>query len=221
MEQDPREIVTAEVFLGDKTDEGFRPVDIETSRGVTSTRWYFAPDSNVGVVYVGGVGGGFDSPAHDLYPRLCREFAAGGVHGLRVRFRNAVDLDEAAFDVMAGVAFMESQGVERLGFVGHSFGGAVVIRAATVAPSARTVVAISTQGHGAEVVTEMAENVSLLLLHGEGDQVLPPSMSEFVYSRAHEPKELRIIPEGSHVLDEVSEAVHEEVHDWLARELLR
>src|SRR5512138_2995126 len=87
-----------------------------------------------GVVLVGGVGGGFDSPSRDLYGRLQRLLPAEGMSVVRVRFRLPGDLDEAALDVRAGVAVLEARGVERIGLVGHSFGGAVVIRAAAGAP---------------------------------------------------------------------------------------
>lgn len=219
MSESTRETESAEVELGDKTEEGYRPVGIKTSRGVTATRWYVAPGANAGVIYVGGVGGDFDSPASGMYHRLCRDFVGEGLEGLRVQFRDPTDLDQAAFDVMAGIVFLESQGIARIGLVGHSFGGAVVIRAATVAEPVKTVVAISTQAFGTDVVPDLADDCSLLLLHGADDQVLAPTMSEWVYEQAHEPKELRILPKGSHVLDEIAEQVHAEVGRWLLREL--
>ena len=58
------------------------------------------------------------------------------------------------------------------GPVGHSFGGAVAIAAATMSPMAVAVVAISSQLDGAQNVNQLAPR-PLLLIHGTADTVLP------------------------------------------------
>lgn len=208
----------ARALIGGRDPDGFRQVRLETPRGTVELRWYDAAGATAAVAMVGGVGGGFDSPARGLYPRLSEDLRRRGVGALRVRFRNPVNLDEARFDLRAGIAFIEQHGVERLGLVGHSFGGAVALQAAVVEPAAKTVVTISTQGYGADAAAHLAADCSLLAIHGEADDVLDSALSEWVHSIAHEPKRLFLIPGGSHVLDESAERVYHEVSKWLFAE---
>jgi poly(3-hydroxyalkanoate) synthetase len=74
-------------------------------------------------------------------------------------FPLATDLCESVLDVIEGIHFLEQQGIESIGFLGHSFGGAVVIQATTAAVSSsdtvRTVVTLTTQSYGAESVSRM------------------------------------------------------------------
>lgn len=42
---------------------------LETSQGAVYTRYYPVENAHSGVIWVGGAGGGWDSPAMKLYPR--------------------------------------------------------------------------------------------------------------------------------------------------------
>ena len=114
-----------------------------------------------------------------------------GLACLRVRFRNPRELDEAVHDVVSGVAFVQQQGSTEFGFVGHSFGGAVVISAAAQMPTARAVVTLATQSYGTEAVSILNRRCATLVLHGTADAILPVEASQSVYARAHQPKELK------------------------------
>jgi pimeloyl-ACP methyl ester carboxylesterase len=199
--------------------EGYHPVTIETNLGNVACRYYEAGQTQRGMVCVGGVGGDFDSPAKGLYPRLCKDLMGNGIAGLRVRFRYPHNLVEATLDVLAGLSFLESQGITDTALVGHSFGGAVVIRAAAVAQSVRTVVTLATQSYGADVVVELPPDCSILLIHGTHDQVLPPSASEYVYRIAHQPKRLKLFKGADHGLDSVADEVYELVRGWIVEQL--
>lgn len=209
----------ATALVGERVTEGFRPVELDTPRGAVALQWYDVPAARVAAAFVGGVGGGFDTPARDLYPLLCRELAASGIAALRVRFRDPADLSEATYDLLAGLAFLEHHGAVVLGVVGHSMGGAVAIQAAAQDPLVRTVVTLSTQGYGAEPVADFPAERSILLLHGADDAVLPPLASERVYALAHGPKRLKVLPGAGHVLDEVAVEVHADVREWLLERL--
>jgi pimeloyl-ACP methyl ester carboxylesterase len=114
---------------------------------------------------------------------------------------------------------LEGRGIERIGLVGHSFGGAVVIEAAARTPQVATVVALATQAYG----TERADQLSprpLLLIHGVEDEILPAGSSRIVYERARAPKRIHLIEGARHVLDEAADEVHREVVGWLTHELL-
>jgi pimeloyl-ACP methyl ester carboxylesterase len=127
-------------------------------------------------------------------------------------------LRESALDVLAGITFLEDEGVDAVGLVGHSFGGAVVIQAAANHARVRTIVTLGTQSHGTEPVADLGPRCSLLLVHGTLDRVLPASCSRDVYALAREPRQLRLLPAG-HALDEVADDVFELVRDWLLLKL--
>jgi hypothetical protein len=56
---------------------------------------------------VGGIGGNFDTPADNLYPRLCEYLKLVGISSLRVRFRHSTDLAESVIDVILGLEFLK------------------------------------------------------------------------------------------------------------------
>lgn len=199
--------------------EGYRPVRARTSRGDLHFRWYPAAGATRAVVFFGGVGGGWDTPAEHLYPTLAQELVATGLSSLRVRFRHPGRLEECVLDVLAGIGFVSGEGIEQVAVVGHSFGGAVAIQAGVQSDRVRTVVTIATQSYGAECVDVLPATTSLLLLHGTDDPVLPPFCSEHLAELAHEPKRLVIFEGAGHCLDEVASDVRAVVREWLTSEL--
>lgn len=197
--------------------EAYDIVEIETDRGTTTCRYYEARGARSGVVMVGGTGGGFDTPARELYPRLANDLQNDRISTLRVQYRHPTDLVESAVDTILGTRYLEIQGVSAVGLVGHSLGGAVVIQAAANDPAVGVVVTISTQTNGTEPVAGLAGRAAILLVHGDADPVLPHRSSEEVYRRAHEPKRLIIYEGAGHTLDEVAESLSVEVKAWLLK----
>ncbi len=159
----------------------------------------------------------FDTPAQNLYPRLASTLQQEGIAGLRVRFRDPVNLSDSTYDVGCGIEFLRDHHHGRVVLIGHSFGGAVVIRSALASPDVAGVVTLSTQSYGADEVACLAP-CPLLLIHGEEDEVLPPACSVATYEAARKPKEINIVP-GGHVLDESAGQVFETVHQWVLRVL--
>lgn len=196
----------------------YRDVRLRTGPGPVVVRHYGLPGATSGVIMVGGVGGDFETPAHELYPRLAGVLQQEGIATLRVQFRDPIDLDDSTHDVLAGIEFAREHGIERVGLVGHSFGGAVVIQSALRSRAVVTVVTLSTQGFGTEGVEDLAPR-SILFIHGYEDEVLPPTCSIDAHSRAAEPKRLKLIPGARHRLDEAADEVLSTVHDWLSTEL--
>ena len=154
-----------------------------------------------------------------LYPRMCQTLLGDGIASLRVRYRQANDLEECVLDVLAGAAFLEAEGVTSVALVGHSFGGAVVINAAAFSPAVRTCVPMSTQTYGAEPARHLGPRCSLLLCHGTADEILPPSCSEYVFRIAKEPKELLLKDGARHGLDEWADELPTILRDWIHRQL--
>ena len=200
-------------------DETYEAVAVATNCGDVACRYRRTPEARAAALFVGGVGGGWDTPANGLYLRLAEDLSRAGIASLRVRFRHPTLLDEAVFDVLAGVAYLVDDAVERVALVGHSFGGAVVIQAGVLAEAVRTVVALSTQSYGADAARLLAPRCSLLLAHGKADTVLPPWCAEYVHEIAREPKRLVLYDDAGHGLEEVAEPVRELVRTWIVEKL--
>jgi pimeloyl-ACP methyl ester carboxylesterase len=182
-------------------------------------RYYQTEKSESGFIMVGGVGGGFDTPAKQLYPKLATALAEENISGLRIQFRHPTNLHESVQDVLTGIKFLESEDIKKIGLVGHSMGGAVVIQAGVAAKSVKTVVTLATQAYGAENVSSLSAGTSILLIHGANDPILPFESSTYVYSLAHQPKKLEILEGNGHTLDQSAEQVFQIVHAWLIAEL--
>ncbi|MHB8842518.1 MAG: alpha/beta hydrolase family protein [Candidatus Aquicultor sp.] len=201
------------------SEDGYEPVILVTGRRDISCRYYPVRGTRFAAIWVGGVGGDWDTPVRGLYPYLCEELRNHDIASLRVRFRYPTNHEESVYDVLAGISFLESEGITDIALTGHSFGGAVVIQAAVRSHSVKTVVTLSTQSYGANAVSELSPDCSILLIHGDQDMVLPSSSSQLVYNLAHEPKKLVILKGDGHSLDKSTQEVQELVHDWIIERL--
>lgn len=211
--EEPLEVAILDVKreLGDL----FELVRISTSRGRIDCHYYRAEKADKGVIMVGGIGGDFDTPAEGLYPRLCADLKENGISSLRVSFRHPTDLTEAVVDALVGLEFLKAEDIKVFGLVGHSFGGAVVVQVAFNEKSVKTVVTLATQSYGISPISILPESTSVLLIHGEADETLPPSSSVYAYNLAHEPKRIKTYENAGHGLKEVSDKVYAEVRDWI------
>lgn len=194
--------------------------EIRLAGGSLEARLYDAPNAESGIVWVGGLGGFWDGPAGDLYPRLCESLARQGIASLRIKVRHSTDLDESVADGLTGIEFFRDRGIRHIGLVGHSFAAAVVIRAAVYSTLPETVVALAPQSQGAEIVGQLPAHCSLFLLHGTDDEVVHVSNSEYLAALAHPPRRLLLLAGAKHRLDEAAADVHREVGAWL-RDRLR
>jgi len=214
------EVILKGIEPGPSTPE-YRALRLLTNRGTVSCRYYPVTKPMSAVIWVGGVGGDWDTPAQGLYPRLCESLRHKAIASLRVQFRQPGILEESVLDVLVGASYLKGEGVIRLGLVGHSFGGAVVIQAAAACQAVRTVVTLATQSYGAEAVEELGPRCSVLLLHGTADRILPARCTEAVYRMARDPKALRLFEDAEHGLDEVADRVETLISDWLVNQLQR
>ncbi len=171
-----------------------------------------------GVIWVCGAAGGLGGPSFGIYVDLARELAADGVTSLRLDFRSPGNLPMCVLDVLLGINFLVQEGIERVALVGHSFGGAVVIRAGVLSRTVRAVVGVSSQTYGAQRVGELAPK-PLLLVHGERDRNLSPDCSRHIYAWAGEPKELVIYPDNGHFLRECYDELFTLLKGWVLDKL--
>ncbi len=192
--------------------DGNLRVMIETTRG--EIRGILHPCANApgAVIYVGGAMGGFEGPANDLYGRLADRLKPR-LSGLRLHYRHPGEFQECVLDVLAGVSFFRGVGAGDVALVGHSFGGAVVIKAGELASSVSGVAALSSQLYGTRTVERLAK--PLLLVHGMRDGVLDYTASEDIHARAAEPKRIVLYADADHSLAQCAIELEELLTSWL------
>jgi fermentation-respiration switch protein FrsA (DUF1100 family) len=171
------------------------------------------------VLWVGGVGGGFDGPAGAMYKVLAGALVPEGIASLRLDYRDPRSLEQCILDVLVGIHFLEAQGITNVALVGHSLGGAVIIPAALQSPTVKTVVTIASQSYGTTGVEQLAPR-PILLIHGTADPVLPPTASEDIYRRARQPKKIVLVEGAGHSLEGAGPMARQTVKDWLTRTIL-
>jgi hypothetical protein len=196
----------------------FRHREVYTTRGLLSVLWHEpSADTLVGpaaIVACGGAMGGLLGPGHAFYHHLGERWSERGVRTLRVGYREPNNLDLCAHDLACGVEMARDAGAERVVVMGHSFGGAVAIRAAVVMPASVVgVVTFSTQSAGCEVAGALGGR-PLLLFHGDRDELLPSEASYMVQAIAGS-GDVVIIPGDGHLLGKSDELLAERLDEWL------
>lgn len=196
----------------------YRTLFLKTNHGTVETRYYPAPKARAGVLWLGGAGGGFDTPAHGLYPTLCRALQEAQIASLRVQYRTPRNLEGATQDTLAGASLLHQEGIKRLAVVGHSLGGAVAIRAAARNPAIRAVVGLAPQSYGTDEANLLRDR-AVLLLHGTADRILPYQCALAIQAKAPH-AEVVLLPGAGHVLDEAADDLRARLPAWLKHALI-
>ncbi|MBE0609987.1 MAG: dienelactone hydrolase family protein [Dehalococcoidia bacterium] len=192
-------------------------VRLETTRGNIDAVLHPVEGGSGAVICVGGAMGGVDGPADNLYARLPGLLAPHAVTVLRMEYRHPNDFEECVLDVLAGCSFLRGIGASELALIGHSFGGAVVIKAGELHESVTGVVSMSPQLHGTREVENLGK--PLLLVHGMADTILDHEASEDIYRRALEPKRIVLFAEAGHSLIQAKDAIDALLSDWIPARL--
>jgi alpha/beta superfamily hydrolase len=179
---------------------------------------YHRAEGAAGVIWVSGSLGGLDGPSFGIFQTLGTTLVNYGISSLRLDYRLPGDFDQCVYDVLVGVSFFKQNGVDNIALVGHSFGGAVVIMAATMDTDVKVVVGLSSQTYGTDRVNELSPK-PLLLIHGERDRNLPVRSSWHIFERAEEPKEIVIYKGSGHFLRECHQELYELLERWLIDKL--
>jgi dienelactone hydrolase len=196
-------------------------LELDSERGAIRCAYHAVREAEAAVLMVGGSDGGLDGPAGALYPDLAGDLGARGVAALRLDFRIHVfpgPVEEGVYDVRCGLDFLAAQGARRVGLVGHSFGGAVVIEAGVRSAIVASVATLATQTAGAQRVAELAPK-PLLLVHGLDDIRLPAECSRQLHQLAGEPKRIELLAGARHSLRQRREDVRRLLLDWFAETL--
>ena len=200
-------------------DQVGRVLLLVTNRGPIQTIIHHDPTipTHRGIVWVGGARGGFEGPAGSMY-KLLGDGLSPGITSIRLDYRQPNVLVECVMDTLAALSFLSGTGHTDVILVGHSFGGAVVIKAAPYSEVVKGVIALSSQTFGAGDVSQVSPS-PILLVHGERDTVLSQESSLKIFEWAEEPKELRLIPENGHGLQESAQEIRQLVSEWLVQHL--
>ncbi len=193
-------------------------VVLQTSRGEIQGLFHPVQGGSGAAICAGGAMGGLDGPAGGLFARLPGLLMPKNVSVLRLDYRQPNAFEECVLDVLAGCSFLKGIGASDAVLVGHSFGGAVVVKAGALHPLVRAVASLSPQLYGTRQVEELAR--PLLLVHGSADEVLDSEASEDIYRRAADPKRLVLYGDAGHSLDTVAEALDDLILSWIEARLL-
>lgn len=186
-------------------------VTIETNHGPIEAVFLPCEGKTGCVIFIG------DEGAEGVYRRLSEDLVGSGVTSLRIRPRVPGEFTDSLIDTLAACSFLKGLGGETAVIVGHSYAGAVAVRAGTLSPFACAVAALAPQRYGTQGVEEMRK--PLLLIHGSEDDVLLPLASEDVYMRAQEPKEMVIINGAGHAFQGEGDRLYELLNNFITRHL--
>lgn len=212
-------MVIDDIRVNGVVPDGFVSLILGTNRGDVTCQYYHTPGEKKAVIFVGSNIGGFDSPGNNLYPKLCESLQEQNISSLRIQYRFPEDLVEGALDVLAGITFLERFGIKDIGLIGHGFGGAVVLQAAAAATDiVRTVTTLATQVEGTDSVS-LLQDVSVLLIHGTDDSILPIYSSEYVHDIVPGRKQLLLVDGADHNFDHAAWNIHNIVETWMIENL--
>lgn len=187
-------------------------VTIQTNHGDIEAVFVPCEGRTACVIFIG------DEGAQGVYRQLSEALAEeAGISSLRLRPRVPGEFTDGLLDTLAACSFLKGIGGETAVVVGHSYAGAVAVRAGTISPFIRAVVAIAPQRYGTQGVEEMHK--PLLLIHGANDDVLPPLASDDVYQRANEPKEMVIVEDTGHSFEGQGARLYELVDAFVRKHL--
>jgi pimeloyl-ACP methyl ester carboxylesterase len=193
-----------------------RHVEVFTLRGLLTVLWHGDPDAEAVAVVCGGAMGGLLGPADGFYQWLGDEVATrgSGIGVLRVGWRRPNDIDACTLDLLAAADLAARTGAQRFVTAGHSFGGAIAVRAGiAMGDWTRGVVTFATQSAGCEDAGGLT--APLLAYHGDRDEILPPICSQVVGELVGGPADVRICGGAGHLLTEAGERLRAEVPGWI------
>ena len=143
------------------------------------------------------------------------ELTGEGIASLRVRFRDPRALAEAAFNVRAGLAYLQSKGANVVALTGHSFGGAAASGSSQRAHGRRARHAELRDGPCRPV------RPALLGLAPPRDS-RPGASGALITARPRDrpgTQATHCYPGVGHVLNEVADEVCREVRGWIITQL--
>jgi hypothetical protein len=197
-----------------------RHLEIYSPDGLLTVLWHGHHDAERVVLMGGGAMGGLLGPADGLYHDLGEALAANGIGVARIGYRVPNDLERCKTDMLAVGELAGRFGATSFVTVGHSFGGAVAVQAATaLGAQALGVVTLATQSAGCEVGEPLDGTVPVILFHGDQDQILPFVSSQMVQMICG--GELVLLPGSDHMLQGAEHQLRERLMEWIPARFAR
>ena len=192
-----------------------RHVEVYTMEGLLSIFWHGPTDAESVVIMCGGAMGGVLGPAEALYQDLGVHFAEQGIGTMRVGYRKPNDTAKCLHDLAAAADLAARSGAQRFITMGHSFGGAPAMQAATMFDEhAAGCVLLATQSAGCEPAEDLAIRIPVILFHGDKDEILPFQASEMVRMIIGG-GEMVLLPGVGHLLAEATEELRSRLTEWI------
>jgi hypothetical protein len=198
----------------------YRHLEVFTMRGLLTVLWHGETDASAAVVVGGGAMGGTLGPADGFFHWLGEELApaGSGISVLRVGWRRPNDIDLCTLDLLAAADLAARGGAERFVTGGHSFGGAIAVRAGmAMGEWTKGVVTFATQSAGCEDAHGLT--APLLAYHGDRDEILPAAASEVVGQLVGGPAQVIVCEGAGHLLSEAGDRLRAEVPVWVRERL--
>ena len=200
---------------------GLDHLELFTMQGLLTLFWHGDHDAEHVVVACGGAMGGLLGPADGLYHDLGEALAGIGIGMLRVGWRKPNDLERCTLDLAAAADLASRRGGRTFVTMGHSFGGAVAVRAGLMLDRhCAGIVTLATQSAGCEMADALDPEVPLLLLHGDRDEILPAMASEMVRMIAGH-GDLVILPGTGHLMSEAGPELRDRLGTWIPEQFER
>lgn len=198
-------------------EPGVFRIMMQTTRGDIAALLRPVEGGTGAVIFAGGAMGGLQIAKDSIADRLPRRLAELGVTSVHVAYRKPEEFEEAVLDILAGCSLLRGIGATDVVLVGHSMGGAVVVKAGQIAPDVRAVASLATQLYGTRQVEELGK--PLILIHGTADTVLNHEASEDVYRRALDPKQIVLYEGAGHSLIDARDKIVDLLAAWIPARL--
>ena len=188
-------------------------VTFHTTRGSFDALAFVREGMHKGVIMLGGTTGGFDGPS-SVYNKLAEDMFANGIASLRLDYRLPGDCVQCGIDTLLGVQYMDDEAIHDIALIGWSFGGAVALAAGSVARNVQGIAAISTMDV-ADCCVKRLKAKSVLLIHGEIDQISPIDVSRNIYESSSEPRRFITYPSTGHDIHEQTNRLYSDLKSWV------
>ena len=188
-----------------------------TSRGSFNACAEFERGMRSGVIMLGD-----DSSSsmnfERFYSNLADKLFARGIASLRLNYRHPGVCAQCAIDALYAIQYLDDEFIRNIVLVGWGFGGIVAIGAGAVAKNARGIVGISSMDVANSCIKCLSDK-SLLLMHGECDNIVPLDIARKVYSEASDFCKLIVYRGVGHDLSAAHDTLIYDLINWTSKTL--
>ena len=178
------------------------PPELGEENGLAYALFMPPGEPAAGVVILHGAGSGKES--HYDFARACRSHGLAALsYDARGAWVLAGRVGAGAFEDACAMSALLRTHAGRVAMRGTSMGGFTAIHAAALDRDVFAVVAVcpaaeDTLALTGDAAASLAGRCALMLMHAEGDEQVPYTVSDELFGRAGEPRRLLLMPGGHH-----------------------